>query len=63
MAEKKDSPEVVTEAEATQRRARQAAAESAGADLASYTETVPGGRYLLDDGETLVDANGKPLKQ
>jgi hypothetical protein len=26
------------------------------------TETVPGGRYLLDDGTTMVDANGQPVK-
>ena len=25
-------------------------------------ETAPGGKYLLADGETYVDADGKPLK-
>lgn len=28
-----------------------------------HDETVPGGRYMLDNGETMVDANGAPFKE
>ncbi len=27
------------------------------------SETVEGGKYLADDGKTLVDANGEPLNE
>lgn len=44
-----------------QRRADQEAA-SAKSDR-KHDETVPGGRYMLDDGTTMVDANGVPYKE
>lgn len=43
---------------------RKAAQEQAAADAERggkrLDETVPGGKYLLDDGVTLVTADGKP---
>lgn len=52
----------VSAAEAMQNRQRRAAQEAERMEPAQLDETVPGGRYLLDDGETVVDANGKPLQ-
>jgi glutathione S-transferase len=55
-----------TPEQAAQDQQRQAAAEQAQAEAdrggRRLDETTPGGRYLLDDGETLVDADGKPVK-
>lgn len=30
-------------------------------DQQRLDETIPGGRYLADDGKTFVNANGEPL--
>lgn len=57
----KDEPKVVTREEQMQERQRAAARESAESDAPQLDQAPPGGRYLLDDGETMVDANGKPL--
>ena len=52
----------VTREEQIHHQQRQAAQEAAETPAQPMTETVPGGRYYLDDGVTLVDANGKPVK-
>jgi hypothetical protein len=59
MAENKPAPIGETEAARTSRGLAEAAVE---AEEKQLDETVPGGRYLLDDGETMVDANGQPIK-
>lgn len=46
-----------------QEQQRRAAREAAAAAGQARDETVPGGRYVLDDGETMVDANGKRLSE
>lgn len=45
-----------------QEQQRQAAREAAASPERELDETVPMGRYILDDGETVVDANGRPLQ-
>lgn len=61
--ERKPMPQVVTPADVEKERQRRAAEEAAAAPVKRLDETVPGGRYVLDDGETVVDAEGKPLKR
>ncbi len=63
MADDKPTERVVTREEKMQVDQRAAAQEALDnpSDL-KLDETVPGGRYLLDDGKTLVDANGKPFE-
>ena len=61
--ERKPMPQVVTPADVEKERQRRAAEEAAAEPVKRLDETVPGGRYLLDDGETLVDADGKPIKR
>lgn len=59
MAENRKAPEGESESQRTSRGLAEAARE---AEEKQLDETVPGGRYLLDDGETMVDAEGKPVK-
>lgn len=57
-----DREKLVTHEERAQERQREAAREAAEReDAPPLTETERGGRYLLDDGETLVNADGKPI--
>lgn len=60
MAEKASGPVGESEAARTSRGLAEAAQE---AEEKQIDETVPGGKYLLDDGETLVDSSGKPIKE
>jgi hypothetical protein len=60
MAEKRSGPEGESEAARTSRGLAEAAQE---AEEKQLDETVPGGKYLLSDGETMVNADGKPLDQ
>lgn len=53
---------VVTPEQAFREQQRAAAQEAADEPVKRLDETVPGGRYLLDDGKTVVDAEGKPVK-
>lgn len=41
---------------------RQAAREAQAQPSQERDKTIPGGRYILDDGETVVDAMGRPIK-
>lgn len=64
MAENTERERLVTREEQLQSRQKQADIEAAAEkDDRKHDETVPGGRYMLDDGQTMVDANGAPYKE